>query len=42
MRIVVVDDHEIVRQGLKALLEAEEDFSVGLCAGSDMNPPMSS
>ncbi len=28
MRIVVVDDHEIVRQGLKALLEAEEDFNV--------------
>ena len=34
MRIVVVDDHEIVRQGLKALLEAEEDFSVVGEAGS--------
>ena len=34
MRIVVVDDHEIVRQGLRALLEAEEDFSVVGEAGS--------
>lgn len=34
MRIVVVDDHEIVRQGLKTLLEAEEDFSVVGEAGS--------
>ncbi|MDF1597319.1 MAG: response regulator transcription factor [Acidimicrobiia bacterium] len=34
MRIVVVDDHEIVRQGLKALLEAEEDFEVVGEAGS--------
>lgn len=34
MRIVVVDDHEIVRQGLKALLEAEDDFSVVGEAGS--------
>lgn len=34
MRIVVVDDHEIVRQGLKALLEVEEDFSVVGEAGS--------
>lgn len=34
MRIVVVDDHEIVRQGLKALLEAEEDFFVVGEAGS--------
>ena len=34
MRIVVVDDHEIVRQGLKALLEADEDFSVVGEAGS--------
>ena len=34
MRIVVVDDHEIVRQGLRALLEAEEDFTVVGEAGS--------
>lgn len=34
MRIVVVDDHEIVRQGLRALLEAEDDFSVVGEAGS--------
>ena len=26
--IVLADDHEVVRQGLRALLEAEEDFSV--------------
>lgn len=26
--IVLADDHTIVRQGLRALLEAEEDFSV--------------
>ena len=26
--IVLADDHQIVRQGLRALLEAEEDFSV--------------
>jgi two-component system response regulator DevR len=34
MRIVVVDDHEIVRQGLKALLESEDDFEVVGEAGS--------
>ena len=28
LRVVLVDDHEIVRQGLKALLEAEEDITV--------------
>ena len=26
--IVLADDHQVVRQGLKALLEAESDFSV--------------
>ena len=26
--IVLADDHQIVRQGLRALLEAEPDFSV--------------
>jgi two-component system, NarL family, response regulator DevR len=28
LRIMLVDDHEVVRQGLKALLEAEEDLEV--------------
>lgn len=28
MRILLVDDHEVVRRGLKALLEAEEDLTV--------------
>lgn len=28
MRILLVDDHEIVRRGLKALLETEEDLTV--------------
>lgn len=28
MRILLVDDHEIVRRGLRALLEAEEDLTV--------------
>ncbi len=28
MKILLVDDHEIVRQGIKALLVAEEDFDV--------------
>ncbi len=28
MKILLVDDHEIVRQGIKALIEAEKDFSV--------------
>lgn len=28
LKIVLVDDHEVVRQGLKALLEAEEDLEV--------------
>lgn len=28
LRVVLVDDHEIVRQGLKALLEAEDDITV--------------
>ncbi len=26
--IVLADDHQVVRQGLKALLEAEPDFRV--------------
>ena len=28
LKVVLVDDHEIVRQGLKALLEAEDDIEV--------------
>lgn len=28
MRIVLVDDHEVVRHGLKALLESQDDFEV--------------
>lgn len=28
LKVVLVDDHEIVRQGLKALLEVEEDIEV--------------
>ena len=28
MRIVLADDHPIVRQGLRGLLEAEKDFQV--------------
>lgn len=28
IRIVLADDHQIVRQGLRALLEGEQDFSV--------------
>jgi two-component system, NarL family, response regulator DevR len=28
LKVMLVDDHEIVRQGLKALLEAEEDIEV--------------
>jgi DNA-binding NarL/FixJ family response regulator len=28
LRVMLVDDHEIVRQGLRALLEAEEDIEV--------------
>ena len=28
LKVVLVDDHEIVRQGIKALLEAEEDIEV--------------
>jgi two-component system, NarL family, response regulator NreC len=28
VKIVLADDHHIVRQGVKALLEAEKDFSV--------------
>ena len=28
MKILLVDDHEIVRQGIRALIDAEEDFSV--------------
>jgi len=28
LRVVLADDHEIVRQGLKALIEAEEDIEV--------------
>lgn len=28
MKILLVDDHEVVRQGIKALIEAEDDFQV--------------
>ena len=28
LKVILVDDHEIVRQGLRALLEAEEDIEV--------------
>jgi two-component system, NarL family, response regulator DevR len=28
MRVLLVDDHEVVRRGLKALLESEEDLTV--------------
>ena len=40
LRVMLVDDHEVVRQGLRALLEAEEDIKVvaeadnGLAAAS--------
>src|SRR5207244_2119060 len=33
IRILVVDDHEVVRMGLKALLELEQDFTVVAEAG---------
>jgi len=33
LRIMLVDDHEVVRQGLRALLEAEEDLDVIAEAG---------
>jgi two-component system response regulator NreC len=33
IRIVVADDHAVVRSGLRLLLEAEEDFSVVAVAG---------
>ncbi|RPI21568.1 MAG: DNA-binding response regulator, partial [Actinobacteria bacterium] len=28
LRVLLVDDHEVVRTGLKALLEAQPDISV--------------
>jgi two-component system, NarL family, response regulator DevR len=34
IRIVVVDDHEMVREGLKTILSAEEDFEVVAVAAS--------
>ena len=34
IRVVIVDDHAIVRQGLRALLEAEDDIEVTGEAGS--------
>ncbi|MCP3975048.1 MAG: response regulator transcription factor [bacterium] len=34
VRVLIVDDHAIVRQGLRALLEAEEDITVTGEAGS--------
>ena len=33
IRVMLVDDHEVVRQGLKALIEAEEDMMVIAEAG---------
>jgi DNA-binding NarL/FixJ family response regulator len=33
-RLMIVDDHEVVRMGLKAALEIEEDFTVVAEAGS--------
>lgn len=34
LRVMLVDDHEVVRQGLRALLEAEEDIEVVAEAGN--------
>jgi two-component system, NarL family, response regulator DevR len=34
IRIMLVDDHEVVRKGLRAMLEAQEDFEVVAEAGS--------
>ena len=34
LRILVVDDHEVVRQGLVALLDRRENFQVVAEAGS--------
>lgn len=34
IRIIIVDDHEIVREGLRSILQAEADFEVVAEAGS--------
>ena len=34
IRIAVVDDHEIVREGLKSILQSEPDFEVVAAAGT--------
>jgi two-component system, NarL family, response regulator DevR len=34
LRIMLVDDHEVVRKGLRAMLEAQEDFEVVAEAGN--------
>jgi two-component system response regulator DevR len=34
LRVMLVDDHEVVRQGLRSLLEAEDDLEVVAEAGS--------
>ena len=34
--IVLADDHQVVRQGLRALLEAETDFSIAAETGDGL------
>ena len=34
--IVLADDHQVVRQGLRALLEAESDFSIAADTGDGL------
>jgi DNA-binding NarL/FixJ family response regulator len=39
LRILIAEDHQIVREGLKALINAQPDMTVvgggGLCCGGD-------
>src|SRR5680860_836547 len=37
LRVMLVDDHEVVRQGLRSLLETEEDIEVVAEADSGKN-----